>query len=85
MVLALTLLFFILQAYFYLMITFILLSWFPSVHESKIFYYLYVITNPYLRIFRGVLVFGTLDFTPIVGFMIYSYGLNAFGQLVASL
>lgn len=85
MVLLLTLLFFILQAYFYLMITFILLSWFPSVHESKFFYYLYVITNPYLRIFRGVLVFGTLDFTPIVGFMLYSYGLTAFGQLVASL
>ncbi len=74
-----------LQVYFYLMIAYVLLSWVPSIRETKIYYYLHVITNPYMRIFRGVLVFGSFDFTPIVGFIIYAVGLSAFQQFVASL
>ncbi len=77
-------LYYLLTGYFYAMILFILLTWFPQARESKLYYYLFLITNPYLRIFRGVLVFGQMDFTPIVGFLLYSFGLQAFGQLVQS-
>ena len=77
-------LYYLLTGYFYAMIFFILLTWFPQARESKLYYYLFLITNPYLRIFRGVLVFVQMDFTPIVGFLLYSFGLQAFGQLVQS-
>ncbi len=75
----------ILTIYFYLMIAYILLSWFQDVRTSAFYYYLHVITNPYLRIFRGIVVIGNFDFTPIIGFLIYSFGLQAFGAVIASL
>ncbi len=77
-------LFYVLQVYFYMMIMFVLLTWFPSMRETRIYYLLYLITNPYLRVFRGVVVFGQMDFTPLVGFLLYNFGLQAFGQFVQS-
>ncbi|MFP4078681.1 MAG: YggT family protein [Bacillota bacterium] len=75
----------ILEVYFYIMIAYVLLSWIPSIRESKLYYYLHVLVNPYLRFFRGIVVIGYFDFTPILGFLLYSFGLQAFGQFVASL
>lgn len=75
----------LLEIYFYLMIATILLTWFPEATKSRWFGYLYQLTSPYLRLFRGVIVIGQLDFTPIIGFLVYQFGLNAFAQLVASL
>jgi len=85
MVLALTLLYYVLQAYFYTLILYILLSWIPDLRESKFYYYLHVITNPYLRLFRGIVVIGQFDFTPIIGFLFYQFGMMALGQFIASL
>ncbi len=81
----LTILHQILTVYFYLLIGYILLSWVPEIRESRFYYYLHVICNPYMRIFRGLLVFGGMDFTPILGFMFYRIGLEAFGQFIQSL
>ena len=75
----------VLNIYFYMMIAYVLLSWIPSIRESKLYYYLHVIVNPYMRLFRGLVVIGHFDFTPILGFMLYSFGLEAFTQFVASL
>jgi YggT family protein len=75
----------VLEVYFYLMIATILLTWFPEATKTKWFEALYQITSPYLRLFRGVVVIGQFDFTPIIGFLLYQFGLNAFAQLVASL
>lgn len=75
----------VLTIYFYIMIAYVLLSWIPSIRESRLYYYLHVLVNPYLRFFRGIIVIGYFDFTPIIGFLIYSFGLEAFGQFVASL
>lgn len=75
----------ILEVYFYLMIATILLTWFPEATKTKWFNALYQITSPYLRLFRGIVVIGQFDFTPIIGFLVYQFGLNAFAQLVASL
>ncbi len=85
MIFMLELLYNILEIYFFLMIAYILLSWVPSIRESKLYYYLHVIVNPYLRFFRGIVVFGYFDFTPILGFLLYRFGLSAFGEFVASL
>lgn len=75
----------VLNVYFYMMVAYILLSWVPSIRESKFYYYLHLIVNPYMRLFRGIVVFGNFDFTPILGFLLYQFGLDAFTQFVASL
>jgi YggT family protein len=75
----------LLEIYFYLMIATILLTWFPEATKTRWFQALYQITSPYLRLFRGIVVIGQFDFTPIIGFLVYQFGLNAFAQLVASL
>ncbi|MFK5883435.1 MAG: YggT family protein [Candidatus Izemoplasma sp.] len=80
----LNLLVFVLQIYYYMLIAFILLSWIPSIRQSKLYWYLGKVTDPYMRIFRGWFVFGQLDFTPIVGFMLYSFGLDAIEFYVAT-
>lgn len=40
------------------------------------------ITEPYLQIYRGILppLFGQLDFTPLVGFLILQVGQGGWGQ-----
>jgi YggT family protein len=51
----------------------VLLSWFPSIDwNAQPWTFLRLITEPYLQIYRGLLppVFGGLDFTPLIGFMI---------------
>lgn len=51
----------------------VLLSWFPSIDwNAQPWTFLRLITEPYLQIYRGILppLFGQLDFTPLVGFLI---------------
>jgi YggT family protein len=38
-----------------------------------------------MRIFRGLLVFGMMDFTPIIGFLLYSWGLSNLSNMIATL
>lgn len=66
----------VLTAYFYIMILYILLGWVPSIRSSRFYYYLSRIVDPYLGIFRGWLVFGGLDFTPMVGLLLYQFILS---------
>lgn len=66
----------ILRIYFYILIAYVLLSWFPEFRQSKFYYIIYRIANPYMSIFRGLLVFGQMDFTPILGFILYQWGLS---------
>lgn len=51
------------------------LTWFPNLNiYSQPFFTLVKLTNPYLRIWRGVMPpVGALDFSPIMGFMIISF------------
>ena len=60
----------ILTYYFYIMIIYVLLTWTPWIN-SKFGRILHMIVNPYLGIFRGWLVFGNLDFTPMLGLILY--------------
>ena len=85
MVLFLQVLYYILQIYFYILIAYVLLSWIPDIRNTRFYYYLHQIADPYMRLFRGVLVFGQMDFTPIIGFMLYMFGLRAFQMFIAGI
>lgn len=67
----------ILDFYYYLLVAYILFSWIPSIRQSRFYELLTKVTDPYMRLFRGWFVFGQLDFTPIIGFFLYIYGVNA--------
>lgn len=66
------LLFDILQIYYYFLIAGILLSWLPFLYQYKIFRAIRKIGDWYMGPFSGVLVLGPIDFTPIVGFIVYT-------------
>ena len=60
-----------LHIYLYSVIIYIILGWIPELRRSKFYAFLGVITEPFLRIFRGILVFNGLDLTPMVGIIIF--------------
>jgi|GEM_PF-432413 len=71
-----------LRIYFYLLIAYVLMSWVPELRKTAIGQLIGKLADPYMRIFRGLLVFGMMDFTPILGFFLYQMGLNYFGQMI---
>lgn len=71
-----------LRAYYYILIVYVLMSWIPELRGSKFHQVIHSIANPYMRIFRGLLVFGMMDFTPILGFILFQVGLNYYGQML---
>lgn len=72
----------ILQIYFYVLIADVLLSWVPELRRTKIGQIIHRIADPYMRIFRGLIVVGMFDFTPIIGFFIYEFGLRYFAEML---
>ena len=72
----------LLRYYYYVLIASIFLSWIPDLKRSTIGQYIDKLANPYMRIFRGWIVIGVMDFTPLIGFMFYYFGLNAFGEML---
>lgn len=62
----------------YLLLLFmrVLLSWFPAFNwEDQPWLALRQVTDPYLNLFRGLVppLLGTIDFTPLFGFMILQF------------
>jgi uncharacterized protein YggT (Ycf19 family) len=72
----------ILQVYFYILIGSILLSWLPELRETQLGRFIDRLASPYMSVFRGLLVFGMFDFTPIIGFIIYQVGMNYLAQMI---
>jgi len=85
MVLALIIIYRILQVYYYFLIASVLMSWIPELKRSKFGQIIDRIADPYMRLFRGYLIIGVLDFTPILGFLLYSFGLQALVFLINTL
>jgi YggT family protein len=55
------------EIYTYIIIGYILLSWFPNARDSFIGNLLATITEPYLRIFRRIIPsIGPIDISPVV-------------------
>lgn len=63
----------------------IIMSWIPPLYNTKVFIFFRKGTDFYLRPFRGLLVIGFLDLTPIIGLLIYSFGLNCITQYLQAL
>ena len=85
MVFLLEIIYYLLTIYFYMLIVYILLSWLPELQQSRVYQVLHQFADPYMRIFRGFLVFGQFDFTPIIGFLLFRIGLTALGQFIQAM
>ncbi|HEY8396170.1 MAG TPA: YggT family protein [Bacilli bacterium] len=68
--------YFLLTAYGGIMSLGIILSWVPGAFEIGFFKQIRNIGDWYLGTFRGRLVIGMIDFTPLIGLIIYSFILN---------
>lgn len=71
-----------LRIYFYVIIASILMSWVPEIKHTKIGQLIDRIANPFMRIFRGIIVIGMFDLTPMLGLFLYQLGLTYLGQMV---
>lgn len=65
-----------LYLYMYIIIAFIFMGWIPDLRKSKFYEVVRIITEPFFRIFRGIIVFNGLDFTPMVGIILYQFFLE---------
>ena len=81
----LTIVHMLLTVYYWILIAYVLGSWIPELRKTKIYRAIYQLANPYMRIFRGLLVFGMMDFTPIRGFLLYTWGLNNLADMIRTL
>lgn len=51
----------------------IIMSWIPPLNEYMFFRGIRKVSDWFLRPFRGVLVFGPIDFTPMIGITIFQF------------
>lgn len=72
----------ILNLYLYFMIVMIILSWIPGIYEKGWYQSLSKISDFYIGRFRGLIVIGPLDFTPILGFLFYELVLYFLGNYI---
>ena len=75
-------LFKILLFYNYILIGGILLSWIPGLYKFKIFRMIRKMSDWYMEPFSGYIVLGPIDFTPIIGFMLYDGLIYAISYLL---
>lgn len=68
--------FMLLRGYYYLLILYIILSWVVDTKTSVLYQTVGVFCDPFFRIFRGLLVFGGMDFTPMLGLILYQLALG---------
>ncbi|HOI46964.1 MAG TPA: YggT family protein [Bacilli bacterium] len=76
-------LYYLMYGYLYFMIATIILGWIPGIRESRFYQIMDKITSFYMGRFRGLLVFGMMDFTPILGFIVYQLAMFGLGQLIS--
>lgn len=57
--------------YGFLLILYILSSWIPQLRHSTVGQILAQLSEPYLRLFQGIIpLFGGIDFSPILAFIV---------------
>ncbi|MFC0524060.1 YggT family protein [Pontibacillus salicampi] len=81
---------FLLNAYFFALIGYILMSWFPGARDSSIGRFLGTICEPYLEPFRRFIPpIGMIDISPIVAIFALNFaagaGISALYSLVNNL
>lgn len=70
-------LFWLLQSYFIFIVINIFLTWIPFVYKYNFFRVCRKISDWYLGPFRGIIVLGMFDFSPIIGLFIFQFILQA--------
>lgn len=80
--------YYLINAYSWLIVGYILMSWFPNARESKVGQLIASIVEPYLSIFRKIIPsFGGIDFSPILAIFVYrfiaSFALDGIGFLAS--
>jgi YggT family protein len=77
----------LIQIYYYMIIGYILLSWFPNARESSIGQVIGRLVEPYLSPFRKIIPpLGMIDLSPIVALMslhFAQYGVSAVARMLA--
>jgi YggT family protein len=77
----------LIQIYYYIIIGYILLSWFPNARESSIGQVIGRLVEPYLSPFRKIIPpLGMIDLSPIVALMslhFAQYGVSAVARMLA--
>lgn len=68
----LEILYHLLTFYWYIMLAGVILTWVPGLYQFKIARLIKEVSDWYLSPFEGKIIFGFIDFTPVIGFMIYS-------------
>ena len=69
---------FLLTGYFFALIGYILMSWFPGARDSSIGKFLTTICEPYLEPFRKVIPpLGMIDISPIVAIFVLRFAQSA--------
>lgn len=65
----------VLQIYSYLIIGYVLMSWFPNARESAVGQFIGKIVEPYIGIFRRFIppIGGVLDLSPIVALLALNF------------
>lgn len=68
------------EIYSYMLLIWVIGSWFPQLHGSKFYRFIDKLVEPYTRIFRGLIPpIGGFDFSVIIAFMF----LNILQRIVA--
>lgn len=75
-------LYYLLNLYSLIILISIIMSWIPNAYNTKFGNAIYQISNWYMKPFRGWLVLGILDFTPIIGIAIYEFILGIIAQFI---
>jgi len=70
-------LYYLVYIYMGICVVSIILSWITPIHNSGFYKIINKISGAYLDTFRGKLVLGGLDFTPIIGMLLLGYILSA--------
>jgi len=69
-------------AYQFFLIGSVFLSWFPNLYNYKIARFVRNVGEWYLRPFLGKIIIGPIDFTPIIGFMVYNFAVSSLYDLI---
>jgi len=74
-------LYIILRAYQGIMLLSIFLSWIPDARSSKIGIFIDRVSDWYLGYFGNFLVIGRIDFTPMLGLILYEFIIQLMWQI----
>jgi YggT family protein len=67
----------VLNAYYFLIFAFLLMRWFPSARESRLYMITGRLVDPYLSRFRSIIPpIGGIDLSPLLGFLLLSFAIR---------